>query len=126
MFFVEVGTHFSEHYERHTFRKDHPQEIPATFVYEDDDVIAIRDKFPAAETHILIIPRKPIPTIDDLTENDQLLLGKMILTAKKLAKEEGLIEGYRLVMNCNAHGGQTIFHLHLHLIGGRALSWPPG
>ena len=101
-------------------------EIPATFVYEDDEIVAIRDKYPVAPTHILIIPRRVIPTINDLHESDQGLIGKMVLVAKKIAASEGLHEGYRLVLNCNDEGGQTIYHLHMHLIGGRPLGWPPG
>lgn len=108
------------------FSKIIDKEIPANIIYEDGDVIAIIDKYPVAPTHILIIPRKPIPTINDLTDGDADLIAKMILTAKNLAKEHGLVKGYRLVMNCNEHGGQSIYHLHLHLIGGRQMHWPPG
>lgn len=102
-------------------------EIPATVVYEDDDVIAFRDIRPQAPTHVLIIPRKHIATIDDTQDEDQQLLGKMILKAKQLAKSEGLSDaGYRLVFNVNSGGGQEVYHIHLHLLGGRQMTWPPG
>lgn len=108
------------------FTKIINREIPAQIIYEDDELIAILDKYPAAPTHILIIPRKPISTVNDLTDEDATLIGKMVLTAKKIAAERGLTKGYRLVMNCSDHGGQTIYHLHLHLLGGRPMHWPPG
>jgi histidine triad (HIT) family protein len=91
-------------------------------VYQDDEVTAFRDIHPQAPTHILIVPNKEIPTVNDLTEDDQMVAGKMLLVAKQLAEQEGIAEnGYRLLINCNAHGGQEVFHLHLHLIGGRPL-----
>ena len=97
-------------------------EIPGDIVYQDDEVTAFRDIHPQAPTHILIVPNKVIPTVNDLTEEDQMVAGKMLLVAKKLAAEEGIAEnGYRLLINCNAHGGQEVFHLHMHLIGGRPL-----
>lgn len=97
-------------------------EIPADIVYRDDLVTAFRDINPAASTHILIVPNKEIPTVNDLTETDEQVAGRLLLVAKKLAEEEGIAEdGYRLIMNCNKHGGQEVFHLHLHLIGGRPL-----
>jgi len=102
-------------------------EIPADIVYQDDDLVAFRDIGPQAPTHILIIPRKPIPTLNDLTPEDAPLVGKLFLAAKRIAAQEGIAEaGYRVVINCNAGAGQTVFHLHLHLLGGRPLSWPPG
>ena len=95
---------------------------PADIVYEDDRVTAFRDIKPAAPTHILIVPKKIIPTVNDLEEEDAVLVGHMALVAKKLAAEEGIAEqGYRLIINCNRDGGQVVFHLHLHLIGGRPL-----
>lgn len=101
--------------------------IPATIVYEDDQVLAFRDISPKAPTHILIIPKKHIATINDIDNNDTNLLGHMLQIAKQLARDEKLADdGYRLVMNCNADGGQTVFHIHLHLLGGRQLGWPPG
>lgn len=97
-------------------------EIPGDIVYQDDEVTAFRDIHPQAPTHILIVPNRVIPTVNDLTEEDQMVAGKMLLVAKKLAAEEGIAEnGYRLLINCNAHGGQEVFHLHMHLIGGRPL-----
>lgn len=101
--------------------------IPGTIVYEDDQVIAFRDVAPQAPCHILIIPRRHIATLNDLTDTDSVLMGHMIMTAKRIAADEGLAAaGYRLNFNCNAHGGQTVFHIHLHLLGGRQLHWPPG
>ena len=97
-------------------------DIPADIVYRDDLVTAFRDIHPAASTHILIVPNKVIPTVNDLTEDDALVAGRMLLTAKKLAADEGIAEnGYRLIINCNAHGRQEVFHLHMHLVGGRPL-----
>lgn len=102
-------------------------EIPADIVYEDDDLVAFRDLSPQAPTHILIIPRKPIRTLNDVEEADAELVGKLFLAAAKVAKQVGIAEaGYRVVVNCNAVGGQTVFHLHLHLLGGRPMQWPPG
>jgi histidine triad (HIT) family protein len=101
--------------------------IPCEKVYEDDEVFAFRDISPAAPTHILILPKKPIPTLNDLTEVDAALVGRLFLAAKKIASQEGLAErGYRTVFNCNAEAGQTVFQLHLHLLGGRPMAWPPG
>ena len=100
------------------------REIPATIEYEDEDVIAIKDINPIAPIHILIIPKKFIPTVNDAAEADALLLGKMILVAKRIASEKGVAEdGYRLIMNVGKGGGQTVFHIHLHLIAGKNLSF---
>jgi histidine triad (HIT) family protein len=97
-------------------------EAPADIVFKDDLVTAFRDINPAASTHILIVPNKYIPTVNDVQEEDEKLLGRMIHVAKQLATEEGIAEnGYRLIINCNQHGGQEVYHLHLHLIGGRPL-----
>ncbi|RMG98615.1 MAG: HIT domain-containing protein, partial [Chloroflexi bacterium] len=97
-------------------------EIPADIVYQDDLVTAFRDINPVAPTHILIVPNKVIPTVNDLTEEDEPIAGRMLLVAKKLAEQEGIAEdGYRLIINCNRHGGQEVFHLHMHLVGGRPL-----
>jgi len=102
-------------------------EIPSDEVYSDDDFYAFRDINPQAPTHILVIPRKPIPKISDATEADQALLGKLILVASKIAEHEGLTkEGFRYVINCGAAGGQEVYHLHLHILGGRQMQWPPG
>jgi len=97
-------------------------ELPADIVYQDDLVTAFRDINPAAPTHILIIPNKVIRTVNDLVDEDELTAGRMLLVAKRLAEEEGIAEdGYRLIINCNRHGGQEVYHLHLHLIGGRPM-----
>lgn len=102
-------------------------EVPADLVYEDDDLVAFRDLNPQAPTHLLVIPRKPIPTLNDAGPEDAELLGRLLLVAAKVAKASGIAEqGYRTVINCNAGGGQTVYHLHLHVIGGRPLQWPPG
>jgi len=104
------------------FSKIIRQEIPTPLLYQDDLVTAFRDIAPQASTHILIIPNKLIPTINDVIEEDELVLGRMITVAKKLAKEEGIDEnGYRLIMNCNDHGGQEVYHIHMHLVGGQPL-----
>lgn len=101
--------------------------IPANIVFEDNDLLAFRDIHPQAPTHLLIISKQHIETINDATEEDQALLGKMILRAKKLAQAEGFSSsGYRLVFNINPDGGQTVYHIHLHLLGGRQMTWPPG
>lgn len=102
-------------------------EMSADIVYEDDDVVAFRDVHPQAPTHVLVIPRKPIPTLNDLEEADAQLMGKLFLAAKKIAEQEGIAEsGYRALINCNAGAGQTVFHVHLHVLGGRPMQWPPG
>ena len=109
------------------FSKIINKEIPAEIVYEDDELLAFNDINPQAPVHILIIPKKEIKTLNDIQIEDKDILGKMILLAKDLAKKHKIDEsGYRTVFNCNDDGGQTIFHIHLHLIGGRSLSWPPG
>lgn len=102
------------------------KEIPATIVHEDDDILAFEDVSPQAPTHILIIPKKEIRTHADVTEADAELLGKMHLVAAKLAREQGLDAGYRLIINCDEGAGQTVPHLHMHLMGGRTFGWPPG
>ena len=97
-------------------------EIPATIVYQDDLVTAFRDINPVAPTHILIVPNKEIPTVNDLTADDRLVAGHMLLVARQIAQSEGIADdGYRLIINCNEHGGQVVFHLHMHLVGGRPL-----
>ena len=101
--------------------------IPCDKVYENEYVLAFRDIDPKAPTHILIIPKKHIKTLNEINENDQDLLGELLLTAKKIAKDEGIdTSGYRTVINCNSDGGQTVFHIHMHLLGGRQMAWPPG
>lgn len=102
-------------------------EIPATIVHEDKDIMAFRDINPQAPTHLLVIPRKHIATINDVDNGDELLLSQMVLAAKQLAHTEGLSSnGYRLVINVNSDGGQTVHHIHLHILGGRQMLWPPG
>ena len=97
-------------------------EIPADIVYQDELVTAFRDINPQAPTHILIVPNKEIATVNDLEEEDEQVAGRLLLVAKKLAAQEGIAEdGYRLMINCNEHGGQEVFHIHLHLLGGRSL-----
>lgn len=109
------------------FAKIVRREIPANIVYQDDDVTAFRDVNPAAPVHILIVPNQIIPTLNDATPEDERLLGKLLLTAQRLAREMGVADGgYRLVMNINADGGQSVYHIHMHLLGGRKLTWPPG
>ncbi len=101
------------------------KEIPAALVAETDDCVAFRDVNPQAPTHVLVIPREHLPSLNEAT--DAATLGKLMLLAARIAKDEGLAErGYRTVVNTNADAGQTVFHIHLHLLGGRKLSWPPG
>ena len=102
-------------------------DIPADFVYESDTAVAFRDINPQAPTHVLIIPRQHIATINDIKDTDQSVVGSLYSAAREVAAQEGIAsDGYRAVMNCNAAAGQTVFHIHLHLLGGRDLSWPPG
>jgi histidine triad (HIT) family protein len=102
------------------------KQIPASIVYEDDQCLAFHDINPQAPVHVLIIPRKVIPTHADIKPEDRELLGHLHLVAAKLAEKLDIGEGYRLVLNCKESAGQTVPHLHLHLLGGRALAWPPG
>ena len=98
------------------------RELPADFVYEDDEIVAFRDINPQAPTHVLVVPKVEIPTVNDIAPEQAELIGKMVLVAQKIAAEEGIAEdGFRLVVNCNEHGCQEVFHLHMHLIGGRQL-----
>jgi histidine triad (HIT) family protein len=102
-------------------------DIPADIVYENDSVVAFRDINPQAPTHVLVIPRQHIATINNLEPADAETAGRLYLAAKEIAAAEGFAEaGYRVVMNCNAAAGQTVFHIHLHLLGGRDFGWPPG
>ena len=101
--------------------------MSASIVFEDDDVVAFHDISPQAPVHILIIPKQHISSPNQFSNQNQNLIGKMMNTASVIAKEKGIDDDwYRLVMNCNQHGGQTVFHVHLHLLGGRQLHWPPG
>jgi histidine triad (HIT) family protein len=109
------------------FCKINAKEIPSDIVYEDDRLVAFRDINPQAPSHVLIIPRQHIATLNDLSADDSELISHMVLTATYLAQQLGLAsDGYRLVWNCNRHGGQDVFHIHLHLLGGRTMHWPPG
>lgn len=102
-------------------------EIPAKRVHEDDELLAFEDIKPEAPVHILIIPKRHIATLNDLRPDDDAMVGAMLRRAATLAAERGISQsGYRTVMNCNSNAGQTVFHLHLHLLGGRRLAWPPG
>lgn len=104
------------------FSKIINKEIPADLLYQDDLVTAFRDINPRAPSHILIIPNKLIPTTNDVEVEDEAMMGRMFIVARKLAKEEGIAEdGYRLIVNCNSHGGQEVYHIHMHLVGGRPL-----
>lgn len=108
------------------FSKIIRKEIPADIVYEDDQCLAFRDISPQAPTHILVIPKKPIPKLSDAQADDKELLGHLLYVVSDIAKKQTLDNGYRVVINTGEEGGQTVFHLHLHLLGGRALGWPPG
>ena len=103
------------------------REIPATIVYETDTVLAFRDISPAAPSHVLVIPKRPIVSVAHATKADAQLIGELMLAAAEVARQEGIAEGgYRIVTNIGQHGGQTVFHLHLHVLGGRPMDWPPG
>ena len=103
------------------------REIPADIVYEDDDVLAFRDLNPQAPVHVLFVPKRAIATLDEASPEHAELLGKLLLAAAAYAREQGFAQdGYRTVINCNEHGGQTVFHLHVHLLAGRRMHWPPG
>jgi histidine triad (HIT) family protein len=109
------------------FAKIVRREIPADIVYEDDDVLAFRDLNPQAPVHVLFIPKRAIATLDDAVPGDAELLGKLLLAAASFARGQGLAkDGYRTVINTNTHGGQTVFHIHVHLLAGRQMHWPPG
>ena len=109
------------------FDKITRREIPADIVYEDGEILGFRDVNPQAPVHVLFIPKRPIATIDAAQAGDAELLGKLVLAAAGYAREQGIAEdGYRIVLNCNEHGGQSVYHLHFHLLGGRKMSWPPG
>jgi len=102
------------------------KEIPCDFIYEDDQCVAFKDVSPQAPVHFLVIPRKPISQLSKSEDEDEALLGHLMIVARKVAKQQGLDEGYRLVINDGKHGAQSVFHLHLHVLGGRQLQWPPG
>ena len=109
------------------FTKIINKEIPSDIIFENDKVIAFSDINPAAPIHILIIPKKEIPTINDITDDDKEIIGELFIAAKEIAKECKISKsGYRLIFNCNEDAGQTVRHIHMHLLGGRKLEWPPG
>ena len=111
---------------KNIFQRIIDREIPADIVYEDALCLAFRDISPKAPTHVLLIPKKEIPSTNDLTEADQSLVGHLLLVVPKLTQQLGLTGGYRVVINCGPDAGQAVPHLHLHLLGGRPLGWPPG
>ncbi len=109
------------------FERIASREIPATIVYETPDIIAFRDIARQAPVHVVITTKRAIPSANDLVESDTVLMGSMLLAATAIAKSEGIdTTGYRLVMNCGKDGGQSVDHIHIHLLGGRSLDWPPG
>jgi histidine triad (HIT) family protein len=108
------------------FSKIIRREIPADIVYEDDLAIAFKDVHPQAPVHILVIPKQPIPKLADAESSDHSLMGHLLLTVKRVAEQAGLTNGYRVVINNGDDGGQTVNHLHLHILGGRPMQWPPG
>jgi histidine triad (HIT) family protein len=108
------------------FEKIIARQIPAKIIWEDDDVVAFHDVNPQAPVHVLIVPKRVVPRLADSTENDRALLGKLLLVARDLAKKLDLSSGYRVVINSGPDAGESVPHLHVHLLGKRALSWPPG
>ena len=109
------------------FSKIINKEIHADILFENDKILAFLDISPQAPVHFLVIPKKEIRTINDINEEDKSLIGELFIVAKEIAKKEGISEkGYRTIFNCNEHGGQTVYHIHLHVLGGRQLEWPPG
>ncbi len=112
--------------EKTVFKKIIDREIPAKIVYEDDQCLAFHDIQPVAPTHVLVIPKKEIPSINHLSPDDEALVGHLWTVIRRLADELGIKNGYRVVVNCGPDAGQTVDHLHFHLLGGRAMTWPPG
>lgn len=109
------------------FCKIAQKEVPAQIAHETPELIVIKDKVPQAPIHLLVVPKKHIATINDLTDDDEPLIGKMVNVSQKLAKEMQIYQdGYRLIYNVNHQGGQTVYHIHLHILGGRQMTWPPG
>lgn len=108
------------------FKRIIDKEIPADVVYEDDLCLAFKDIAPKAPTHVLIIPKKEIATVDDIADEDAALIGHIWIVIRNLARDLGLEEGYRVIVNCKEAGGQEVPHLHYHLLGGRKMTWPPG
>ena len=122
----EIGLQPPAHHVDTIFGKIARGEIPCKFIYEDDRCVAFHDLNPQAPTHFLVIPRKPIMQLSKAEETDEALLGHLLLTARKVANQLGLDQGFRIIINDGKNGGQTVYHLHLHVLGGRALGWPPG
>ena len=112
--------------EKTIFKRIIDREIPTEIVYEDEHCLAFRDIKPQAPTHVLLIPKKEIPSLNDLTPQDQKIVGHLIMVLPKLAAQLGLTHGYRTVINCGPDAGQEVYHLHFHLLGGRPMNWPPG
>ncbi|KFL37486.1 hypothetical protein N788_09845 [Arenimonas donghaensis DSM 18148 = HO3-R19] len=109
------------------FDKIIAREIPADIVHDDEHVLGFRDVNPQAPVHVLFIPKQPVATLNDLSPGDEAVVGRLAMAAARYAKSEGFAEdGYRVVINCNRDGGQSVYHLHLHLLAGRAMAWPPG
>jgi histidine triad (HIT) family protein len=108
------------------FQKIADKKVPADIVYEDDQCLAFHDIDPKAPVHVLVVPREPIPSIDDVREDHEPLVGHLVCVARRIASEMGLSSGYRLVFNCGPEAGQSVDHIHLHLLGGRRMTWPPG
>jgi len=112
--------------EKTVFQKIIDREIPAEIVYEDDLCLAFRDIHPAAPTHLIVIPKKAIPSVDDVSEDDERIVGHLFSAIRQIAAQQGLTRGYRVLTNCGPEAGQEVMHLHFHLLGGRAFGWPPG
>ena len=108
------------------FKRIIDREIPADIIYEDDQCLALRDIDPQAPTHILVIPKKEIASVDQIADADESLIGHLFSVMRKVAQQEQLSEGYRITVNCGRDGGQSVDHLHFHLMGGRRMTWPPG
>ncbi len=111
---------------RNIFQKIIDREIPADIVYEDDLCLAFKDISPQAPVHLIVIPKKPIESVDDVADEDEAIVGHLFLAMRKIAEQEGLDRGYRVVTNCGRDAGQEVMHLHFHMLAGRRFSWPPG
>ena len=112
--------------EKTLFQRIADREIPADIVYEDEFCVAFRDISPQAPTHILVVPRRAVATLDDLEDDDVEMMGRLMLAAREVAQQAGLTRGWRVVINCGPDAQQSVQHIHLHLLGGRRMSWPPG
>lgn len=112
--------------EKTVFKRIIDREIPAAIVYEDDRCLAFRDIHPRAPVHVIVIPKKEIPSVDEIAEEDEAIIGHLFVAIRKIAAQLGLSTGYRVVTNCGADAGQVVMHVHFHLLGGRPLGWPPG